>query len=1022
MAPPASHEIPHFPVVPPDLPRPFSRLPLQLFWLFFLGLYGIGSVLFALASWHDLEERQLENLVQINRLARQATEDSLLHYERIFRVVGQRVAATDPLRRPVEAQTVLREAIAQYPEFAGLNIALPNGEQLFTTFDTLATRLPNLLNHSETSAGFRAALEHSSLVISRTVYQERRKLWLIPMRLALRDDSNRPTLVLSGSLNLQDRNMLWNRLLLPAEVRLGILRHDGYLQHTVPLDIDQAKQIFGQPLAHRVTQLIASLGGNGEASHTAITGVDADERMVTIARVANHPLYTVASQSRAGLVTAWRNRLLVGLPLALLILAGSYAFYRYARRMQEREEQEREVSLAKLQANEQRFFALVEGAPDAIVLFDADRGTLVEANANACRLCGRSHDELRAAGINILRPPRKDNAETPPLALEWAARLDSGGDAPFEWLCATATGGTIPCEVRLSRLPDVARKLIRASLIDISARRQSELALRLSQDRFAKVFHGSPDYITISRMDDGLILDANEGFEHMSGWPRDEAIGHDSLELGLWPKPEEREELLRRLNAAGQVRNLEVTLGCRDGSRKTCLLSSSAISLGGERHLVNTLRDITKRKQAERELRLSEEKFSRIFQGSPDYITITRLDDGMVLDANEGFERVSGWRREEAIGRTSLELGIWIDPAQREGMRQIIDRDGAIRDFEFTLGRKGGERRVGLVSAATIVVGEEHLLVAIIRDITDIKQSQRQLETMNEELERRVAERTAALTASNEQLRGALTTLEHAQDELVRTEKLASLGAMVAGVAHELNTPLGNSVMVASTFADKTRDFAEQLTAGNLKRSTLDTYVSQAGEASAMLSQNLQQAAELIGHFKQLAVDQTSAQRRSFELGRVVNDVLLALRPQFKQTAHRIESDIAAGIQLDSYPGPLGQVLSNLVTNAMIHGLEFVPAGVITIAVHEWDERQVQLEVSDNGAGIPKEIQPRIFDPFFTTRLGRGGSGLGLHIVYSIVTRTLGGRISVSSAAGEGTRFVLILPRVAPPAKDTANS
>jgi PAS domain S-box-containing protein len=534
---------------------------------------------------------------------------------------------------------------------------------------------------------------------------------------------------------------------------------------------------------------------------------------------------------------------------------------------------------------------LFENAPDAILLIDVDHNTLINVNENACHLTGHSREALIGAAPDLLRPPGAAGLPEPSLAKEWSRHLASGEPPRFDWAYRTSSGEVVPCEVHLSQLVDTGRNMLRVSIIDISARRQAELVLRLSEDKFSRVFHGSPDYITI-----------------------------------------------------------------------------------------------------------------------------TRLADGTLFDANEGFERVSGWSPEEAIGRTSLELGIWGNPAERDEMRRIIERDGSIHDFEFTLTRKDGQTRICLLSASTITVSNEQLLVAIIRDINDLKSAQRQLETMNEELERRVVERTTALTSTNEQLRHTLATLEHAQDELVRSEKLTSLGAMVAGVAHELNTPLGNSVMVASTFADKTHRFAKQLAEGNIKRSTLDNYVAHATEAADMLSQNLHLAADLIGHFKQLAVDQTSSQRRKFELAQVVEDVLLALRPQFRKLPHQVVPDIAPGLMLDSFPGPLGQVLSNLISNALIHGLASTPAGIITIKAWEGEDQQINLEVSDNGAGIPREHRGKVFDPFFTTRLGSGGSGLGLHLVYSIVTRVLGGRIHFTSETGQGTRFIIRLPRQAPQA------
>ena len=182
------------------------------------------------------------------------------------------------------------------------------------------------------------------------------------------------------------------------------------------------------------------------------------------------------------------------------------------------------------------------------------------------------------------------------------------------------------------------------------------------------------------------------------------------------------------------------------------------------------------------------------------------------------------------------------------------------------------------------------------------------------------------------------------------------------------------------------------------------------GDAAAVVADP---ETDLIAHFKQVAVDQTSAQRRPFDLAEVVGEVVLTLRPQFKATPYRIEVDIPPGIDMDSFPGPLGQVLTNLVNNALLHGFAGLPAGVVRIAAEAQGDR-VRIQVADNGRGIAPEHQSRVFDPFFTTRLGQGGSGLGLHIVYSIVTRVLGGRIDLASQPGEGTEITLEIPVIAP--------
>ena len=303
---------------------------------------------------------------------------------------------------------------------------------------------------------------------------------------------------------------------------------------------------------------------------------------------------------------------------------------------------------------------------------------------------------------------------------------------------------------------------------------------------------------------------------------------------------------------------------------------------------------------------------------------------------------------------------------------------------------------------------------ALRLEMDERSRAQEALHRLNDELEQRVAERTEELAASNRRLQETLRRLQHAQDELVRSEKLAGLGSLVAGVAHEMGSPLGNSLTVATTLADRTREFATTVEGATLSRSALKEFLGRTLQATDLLVRSMMQASELIRHFKQVAVDQTSAQRRRFDLADVVTEVAATLQPQFKRTPHRIDVDVPAGIAMDSFPGPLGQVITNLANNALIHGLADGPPGTVTIEAHTIGNDGVQLTVADTGRGIAPEHMPRIFDPFFTTRLGQGGSGLGLPIVYRITTRILGGRIDASSEPGRGAKFVLHLPTSAP--------
>lgn len=259
-----------------------------------------------------------------------------------------------------------------------------------------------------------------------------------------------------------------------------------------------------------------------------------------------------------------------------------------------------------------------------------------------------------------------------------------------------------------------------------------------------------------------------------------------------------------------------------------------------------------------------------------------------------------------------------------------------------------------------------------------------------------------------------VTDLRRTSEVLARNERMASLGSLVAGVAHEINTPIGNALMVASTLGDLTQEIQTAVNGGALRRSALESFLGALQESSAILQRNLMTAARLIQDFKQVAVDQTSDRRRVFDLATVLEEIRMTLAPRFKHTPHRLWMEIPAGLEMDSYPGALGQVVSNLVDNALAHGLEARPAGLVSLEAERQPDGSIQLVCADNGKGMAPDVRARVFDPFFTTRLGQGGSGLGLSIVLNLVRDLLGGEIEVFSSPDTGTRVVLTLPASAP--------
>ncbi|WMW81778.1 two-component regulator propeller domain-containing protein [Undibacterium cyanobacteriorum] len=256
--------------------------------------------------------------------------------------------------------------------------------------------------------------------------------------------------------------------------------------------------------------------------------------------------------------------------------------------------------------------------------------------------------------------------------------------------------------------------------------------------------------------------------------------------------------------------------------------------------------------------------------------------------------------------------------------------------------------------------------------------------------------------------------LKLTQSKLVEQEKLAALGSIVAGVAHELNTPIGNSLLVASTLKERNDNFLQMIQAGTLKRSEMEKFCTASTEAMEIIVRNLDTSAQLVSSFKQISTDQTSNQRRQFRLHTICEEICMTLAARLRREQHELELEIDHDIQMDSYPGALGQVISNLIINAVIHGFDGRLGGHIRIIGKRSSAQKVSLRIKDDGKGIATKNLHRIFEPFFTTRLGQGGSGLGLHISYNIVTSVLGGSITVSSIEGEGASFQLELPITAP--------
>src|SRR5471032_9659 len=341
-----------------------------------------------------------------------------------------------------------------------------------------------------------------------------------------------------------------------------------------------------------------------------------------------------------------------------------------------------------------------------------------------------------------------------------------------------------------------------------------------------------------------------------------------------------------------------------------------------------------------------------------------------------------------------------IDAALALSLRIVFDPLKQLRDGLFDLATRGSDEVEELPESRRDELGE------VIRGFNAI---QRKVKSNIE----RIREAEDEARKSAQETTQALANLRRTQESLLQAERLASLGGLVAGVAHEINTPVGIALTSASVLMEATDRVHEAVADGNIKKSDILRYLETASESARLIMNNAYRAAHLIHSFKQIAVDQVSEARRRFELHDYINEVVSSLQPKLKKTRIRVAIDCPPDIVLDSYPGALAQVITNLTLNCVEHAFDADDEGSIAIRVAlegDW----IEMRVVDDGKGIPADMLDKVFDPFVTTRRGQGGTGLGLNIVFNLIAKQFAGSISVSSVLGHGASFVLRIPRVTP--------
>ena len=566
---------------------------------------------------------------------------------------------------------------------------------------------------------------------------------------------------------------------------------------------------------------------------------------------------------------------------------------------------------------------------------------------------------------------------------------------------------SIPATGVHNEIGDIARaaEVFRRSLVDADTAREAAIKAlaeqRLAEESYRKLFEGSVDGIYVTTPP-GEILNANPALARMMGYgsPEELVRGIKDISQNIYVDPQARAQYQELMRLHGMVREFEYQVRRRDGS--ILWLSDSATAVRDESGEIvryeGTVRDITDQRRAEEAIAEGRRLLQLVIDTVPAVINVKDRELHYVL-MNRYMAGVFGIEPHEAIGQTTSDLMSRYGAQKTdENDRRVLTTAKELGFYEEEYRDFSGHLRHWLVNKLPLLDAEGRVesIVTVALDIGERKRTEQEMREAKDSAE------------------AALRNLRETQNSLIEAEKLAALGRLVAGVAHEVNNPVGISLTVASSLERKAALFGAEVARGEIRRSSLTDFLQASRDASSQLVANLNRAAELIASFKQVAADRNYSDQRTFDLGDLTEQVVMSLRPGLRKHRLTLNVECEPNLTMNSYPGPYGQVLTNLFLNSVAHAFPEGRAGTVDIKVRAAGPDHVEIIFSDDGCGMGLDVRRRAFDPFFTTRRDQGGTGLGLHIVYSIVTSRLGGRLHLDSEPGHGTRVQMMLPRVAP--------